>query len=72
MKQYHENEMIRLRESVIANVIGEHRSLSVPAGTEGSIVLVHGIPESPAAYEVEFYIQEQDCYALATIEAERI
>ena len=72
MKIHHENDVIHLRESVTADVIGEERALSVPAGATGSVVLVHGDPMNPAAYEIEFYIQEQNCYALATIEAEKL
>ena len=71
MNIHHKNDVIRLRESVIADVIGEGRALNIPAGTEGVVVLVHGDPENPAAYEIEFHIQEQNCYALATIEAEK-
>ncbi len=72
MKTHHENEVILLRESVIADVIGEDRALTIPAGTAGAVVLVHGDPTNPAAYEIEFHIQEQNCYALATIEAKNI
>ncbi|MCZ2498760.1 DUF4926 domain-containing protein [Xylophilus sp. Kf1] len=72
MKINHENDVIRLRESVMADVIGEGRALTIPAGTKGAVVLVHGDPENPAAYEIEFYMKEQNCYALATIEAEKI
>jgi hypothetical protein len=71
MTVHHESDVIYLHESVNADVIGEGRSLIIPAGTAGAIVLVHGNPE-PLAYEVEFYIQAQDCYALATIAAEKI
>ena len=72
MTIHHENDVIRLREPVNADVIGEERSLVISAGTAGAIVLVHGDPMEPLAYEVEFYIQDQDCYALATIEAGEI
>jgi hypothetical protein len=72
MKIYQENDVIYLREPVVAGVIGERRMLTMPTGTVGAIVFVHGNPIKPVAYEVEFYIQEQDCYALATIEAEKI
>lgn len=72
MKIHHENDVIILRESVTADVIGEGQTLTIPAGTLGAIVLVHGDPMNPEAYEVEFHIQERNCYALATIEAEKI
>lgn len=72
MKVLHDNDVICLRELVTADVIGEGRTLTIPAGATGAVVLVHGDPMSPAAYEIEFYIQEQNCYALATIEAEKI
>lgn len=67
-----ENDVIRLRESVAADVIGEGISIVIPVGTIGTVVLVHGDSKHPLAYEVEFYLQEKDCYALATIEANKI
>jgi hypothetical protein len=72
MTVHNENDVIHLREPVNADVIGEKRSLLIPSGTAGAIVLVHGDSLQPLAYEVEFYISDQDCYALATIEAEKI
>lgn len=72
MKVFHDNDVVRLRESVTADVIGEGRAVTIPAGATGAVVLVHGDPMTPAAYEIEFYVQEQNCYALAAIEAEKI
>ena len=72
MKVFHDNDVICLRESVTGDVIGEGRALTIPAGAKGAVVLVHGDPMNPAAYEIEFYVQEQNYYALATIEAEKI
>jgi hypothetical protein len=72
MKIYKENDVILLSQSAAADVVGEQRTLAIPAMTEGTVVLVHGDPAQPAAYEIEFYIQEQDCYALATIDARLI
>lgn len=72
MKIHHENDVIRLCESVTADVIGEGVALTMPVGATGAVVLVHGDPMKPAAYEVEFFIQDQNCYALATIEADKI
>ena len=69
MTIYHENDVINLKEAVTAEVIGEGRSTIIPAGTLGSVVVVHlDSSERPLAYEVEFYLQDQNCYALATIE----
>jgi hypothetical protein len=67
-----EHDLISLRDSVTADVVGEGRALTIPAGTTGAIVLVHGDLVNPAAYEIEFYIKEQNCYALATVEAEKL
>lgn len=72
MKTDHENDVIRLRESVVADVIGDGRALTVAAATPGVVVLVHGDPVNPVAYEIEFHIQEQNCYALATVEVAKI
>ena len=72
MKIFHGNDVICLCESVSADVIEESRALTIPAGAKGAVVLVHGDPMTPAACEIEFYLQEQNCYALATIEAKKI
>lgn len=72
MKAFHDNDVIYLRESVAADVIEESRALTIPAGAKGAVVLMHGDPMNPAAYEIEFYLQEQNCYALATREAKKI
>jgi hypothetical protein len=72
MKIYNENDVIRLKEPITADVVGERRSLVISSGTAGTVVLVHGDPNQPAAYEIEFYIEEEDCYALATLEAKLI
>jgi hypothetical protein len=69
---HHENDAVRLQEPVKADVIGESRSINIDAGAVGTIVHVHGEPIEPLAYEVEFYIQDQVCYALATIDAEKL
>jgi len=72
MKVPHDSDVICLREAVTADVIGEGRTLTIPAGAKGVVVLVYGDPMNPAAYEIEFYVQEQNCYALATIEAKKM
>lgn len=72
MIAHHENDVVHLQEAIRADVIGEYRSINIDAGTIGTIVLVHGEPMVPLAYEVEFYIQDQACYALATIDAEKL
>lgn len=72
MTIHYENDAVHLREAVKADVIGEKRLINVEAGAIGTAVLVHGEPMKPLAYEVEFYIQDQDCYVLATIDAEKL
>ncbi|MBX3587478.1 MAG: hypothetical protein AB7I35_00670 [Ramlibacter sp.] len=69
MTVHRENDPVRLREPFAADVVGEGRSVVIPAGAVGAVVLVHGNPSQPMAYEVEFYIQDQGCYALAVMEA---
>lgn len=69
MKIFVENDIVCLREAVEAEVIGEGRALFAPKGSIGTVVLVYGNPGKPLAYEVEFFILEQDCYALATVDA---
>lgn len=72
MRAFKESDSARLRTPVEADVIGERRKVPLPAGTSVAVVLVHGAPESPDAYELEAYIAEQNCYALATVPADGI
>lgn len=61
-----ESDVVRIKHPVTAEVIGQRRTVSVPGDTEGVVLLAYGEPQ---AYEVEFYIVDQDCYALATVGA---
>ncbi|MGS0895294.1 hypothetical protein ACVBGC_22590 [Burkholderia stagnalis] len=64
-----ENDTFTLAKAVEATVIGEHTAVVLPAGTLVTVVLVFGDPTSPSAYEVEAFLSESNCYALATVEA---
>jgi hypothetical protein len=64
-----ENDSFVLSKPAEATVIGERRSVVLPEGTVVVVVLVLGDSNSPAAYEVEAYMPNEDIYALATIEA---
>lgn len=72
MKIFKENDSTLLTRPIAGEVIGERREITLQVGTLVTVVLVHGDPEQPKAYEIEGYIQEQDCYVLATIEAGNI
>lgn len=72
MKIYKENDIVILTKKVGGDVIGERRQMILPVGTVATIVLVHGDPEHPKAYEIEAHIRDQDCYVLATVEASDI
>lgn len=72
MTAYRENDVVRLSRSVTADVIGEKQSFDIPSGSIGTIIMVHGNPTQPSAYEVEFYISADNCYAIATIKSEDI
>jgi hypothetical protein len=69
MKILKENDSLSLLKPVSGEVIGEHRKIVLPIGTIATVVLVYGDPNQPMAYEIEAHISEQDCYALATVEA---
>ncbi|MCA7985542.1 MULTISPECIES: hypothetical protein [Burkholderia] len=64
-----ENDTFALSKSLEATVIGEHRTVVLPAGTLVTVVLVFGDPAAPVAYEVEAFLAADDAYALATVEA---
>jgi hypothetical protein len=72
MKIFKENECISLTKSVSGEVIGERRELTLPIGTVATVVLVYGDPDQPSAYLIEAHVSEQDCYVLATVEADSL
>lgn len=69
---FKETDSVCLRIEVEAEVIGERRSVSLSAGTSAAVVLVFGDPQSPEAYELEAYVAEGNCYALATVAADAV
>lgn len=69
MTVFAENDVVRVLSPFESDVIGERRSVVVPGGSVGTVVLVLGAPTCPCAYEIEFFIAEQNCYALATVDA---
>lgn len=70
MKIFRENDYFVLRQPLEGTVIGESHKFTLPVGTTVTVVLVHGSPICPIAYELEAYIKEKDWYVLATIEAQ--
>lgn len=72
MKILKENDSISLTHPIDGDVIGEHRKIILPIGTIATVVLVHGDPNQPVAYEIEAYFKDQNCYVLATLEIANI
>lgn len=68
MTIFNENDVIYLHKSIRANIIGGGELL-MSIGALGTIVIVHNNGALPLAYEVEFFIPEQNDFALATVEA---
>lgn len=68
MNIFRENDVVLLREGVEAKIITGDE-VFIPEGAEGTIVIVHGSADQPSAYEVEFFIPEQNDFALATVDA---
>ncbi|KNH47349.1 DUF4926 domain-containing protein [Pseudomonas lini] len=69
MNIFRENDVVRLRIGVEANIITGDE-VFIPKGAEGTVVIVHGNADQPSAYEVEFFISEQNDFALATVDAD--
>jgi hypothetical protein len=72
MKIFKENDIVSLTKQVDGDVIGERRRVVLSIGTIATIVLVHGDPNKPMGYEIEAHLSEQDCYVLATVDADDI
>lgn len=70
MKILKENDCFALGKAVRGLVIGERQEITLPIGTVVTVVLVHGDPDQPKAYEIEAYVHEQDFYVLATVEVD--
>lgn len=69
MNAMKESDTFALSKPVEATVIGERRTLVLSVGTVVTVMLVFGEPNAPDAYEVEAFLQKEDVYALATVEA---
>lgn len=67
-----EGDIVRCLESVEADVIGERCKVEIPARSTGAVVTVYEGSEGTEAYEIEFYVADQDSYALATISADKV
>ena len=68
-KMLKDGDLVKVSEEISAEVIGEKKTISLPAGTTGAIVMVY---ENGKAYEIEFYISKTDIYALATVPSEKV
>lgn len=69
MKTFKENDVVELLSPIKAQIMEDLREVVIPKGYKGTIVLVYDASALPLAYEIEFFIEEQDCYALATVDS---
>ncbi|BCQ28290.1 hypothetical protein NK8_64790 (plasmid) [Caballeronia sp. NK8] len=69
MKTLQENDVFQLSAALEAQVIGDERNITIPAGSVVTVVAVFGDSDSPEAYEVEAYLPHLDAYALTTVSA---
>src|SRR4051812_46375966 len=67
MNEVNEHDVVRVNEPVEGYVIGEQRTIIIPAGSEGTVVDIGGPSDRPEAYEVEFNIEPFPSSALATV-----
>lgn len=66
---YKEGDVVKLRNGIKGNALDDNREIFLQAGTTVTVVLIHGNPNVPDAYEVEAYLEDIDCYVLATVES---
>ncbi len=66
-----ELDLVTTLNDISAQVLGESREVLLPAGTLGTVVLVHTVGNAAAAFEVEFHLGDLS-YALATIPVEQV
>jgi hypothetical protein len=66
---YHKGDMVCLRGPATQGIImGSGGSILIERWSIGTIVFVHDKPTELLAYDVKFYVKDQNCYALATID----
>lgn len=65
---FKEIDVIRTRVPIEADVVGEGRKVVISNGTLGTVVLVHGPPDDPVAYDVEFEAGDLGAIVLATFD----
>jgi hypothetical protein len=66
-----ELDVVMTTTDITAQVVGESRSVTVPAGTVGTVVIVHTMGTPLASLEVEFFLGEFS-YALASARVDQI
>ena len=64
MKIFKDLDPVRIRRAVEA-FDAEGRTLLVPAGSRGTVVLVNGPPASPQSYDIDFYLEDEGSDVLA-------
>jgi Domain of unknown function (DUF4926) len=69
---FKENDVVRCLETVTADVPVEHRCIEIKAGSTGTVVMVYETGKGIEAYEVEFFVSDQDKYAIATIPSDKV
>jgi hypothetical protein len=62
-----EHESVTLAAPVEVLNIFTLEKIIMEKGETGTVVLVHGDPESPLAYEIEFYDPDRNIGAVATV-----
>jgi Domain of unknown function (DUF4926) len=72
MSAIKENDVIRLRRSVEARIMGDSGKAFFPSGSLGAVVGVFGSPEKPDGYAIEFVVKPGESYAVAQVEADAV
>ena len=67
-----ENDTSTLQYAIEGQEIGGDGVIILPVGTAVTIALTLEAPGLPKAYEVEAYIQAEDKYYTATVEADAL
>lgn len=67
-------DVVKLKqETVVHDLLSEDcDELKLPAGTLGTIVMIHDQPALPLAYEVEFWDREKGIAAVETLLASEV
>jgi hypothetical protein len=68
---FKDHDVVRVTRNVEAFFLDEDKeNITIQAGTTGAVINVLGNPQYPSCYQIEFYLRDQNDFAISTVDAE--